>query len=196
LDGIYTLEKISKESEEYYWPIIEILTAYVRKHSSSDSQLKETSLKIEPISMNIQANESSKSEVSKIRTVSLDIQAILDVIAKRKYSFKSGEIDRLNLSRTDLRNTNLRDVDLSGADLSRAHLEGAYLSGAYLNGANLSGAYLDGVHLVKGPTLETLSLELLNFLEHILKGLTLKELTLKKLTLKKPNIYHLISFPK
>ena len=121
---------------------MEILTAYVRNNSSYDSQLKQNSLKIEPISTNIQANESTKSEVSNVRTVSLDIQAILDIIVKCKYSFKSGEINHLNLSKTDLRNANLRDVNLSGADLSRANLEGADLKGA-----NLEEAYLDVAHL-------------------------------------------------
>ena len=34
LGGIYALERISNESEKDYWPIMEILTAYVRKNSS------------------------------------------------------------------------------------------------------------------------------------------------------------------
>jgi uncharacterized protein YjbI with pentapeptide repeats len=118
--------------------------------------------------MSIQANESAKSEVLKIRTVPLDIRAILDVIAKRKYSFKSGEINCLNLSRTDLRNTNLRDVNLSGADLSWAHFEGADLgntelsavkqSGAHLEGADPSRAYLNGAYL-EGANFEGANLE-------------------------------------
>ena len=36
LGGIYALERISMESEDYYWPIMEILTAYVRKNSSAE----------------------------------------------------------------------------------------------------------------------------------------------------------------
>src|SRR5215218_6058519 len=34
LGGIYALERIARESEEDYWPIMEILTAYVRKNAS------------------------------------------------------------------------------------------------------------------------------------------------------------------
>jgi len=32
LGGIYTLERISTESDEDYWPIMEILKTYVRKN--------------------------------------------------------------------------------------------------------------------------------------------------------------------
>jgi len=34
LGGIYSLERIANESKKDYWPIMEILTAYVRKNSS------------------------------------------------------------------------------------------------------------------------------------------------------------------
>src|SRR5215210_294551 len=33
LGGIYALERIARESEEDYWPILEILTAYVRQNA-------------------------------------------------------------------------------------------------------------------------------------------------------------------
>jgi hypothetical protein len=33
LGGIYALERIAKESEEDHWPIMEVLTAYVRQHA-------------------------------------------------------------------------------------------------------------------------------------------------------------------
>lgn len=36
LGGIYALERISNESEKDYWPIMEILTAYVRENSSAE----------------------------------------------------------------------------------------------------------------------------------------------------------------
>jgi hypothetical protein len=35
LGGIYALERISRESEQDYWPIMEVLTAYVRQHAPS-----------------------------------------------------------------------------------------------------------------------------------------------------------------
>ena len=40
LGGIYALERIANESEKDYWPIMEILTAYVRKNSPVEHKLK------------------------------------------------------------------------------------------------------------------------------------------------------------
>ena len=141
LGGIYALERISKESEDDYWPIMEILTAYVRKNSCigvGDNN------KVIHISMDIQANESTTSEVPEVRKVSLDIQAIITVLGKRKHSFKDGEDKRLNLVMVYLEGADLSGANLEGADLRKTHLEGADLSGAHLEGADLSGAHLEG----------------------------------------------------
>ncbi len=163
LGGIYALERIANESEKDYWPIIEILTAYVRKNSSVDSQLKEPILNIVPISMDIQDNESKKSNVSEVVDVSIDIQAIMIVIARRKHDYMNGETNPLNLKRTNLRKYDLFKANLHGAYLTGANLSGAELSwanlsradllseanlsGANLHGANLQGAYLTGANL-------------------------------------------------
>ena len=56
LGGIYALERISKESKEDYWPIMEILTAYVRKNSSAEIVENK---KVTDLSIDIQANEST-----------------------------------------------------------------------------------------------------------------------------------------
>jgi hypothetical protein len=95
LGGIYALERISTESEKDYWPIMEILTAYVRKNSSVEIG---GNRRVTHISMDIQANESKKDEIEKVKEISLDIQAILTVIGRRKYFFDAGESIRLNLS--------------------------------------------------------------------------------------------------
>jgi len=144
LVGISDLETISQEYDKYYWQTMETLTAYVRNNSIVDIQLKEKFLKIVPISMDIEANESTKSDFSKVKPVSSDIQAILTVIVGRKHSFGSGEINRLNLQRTSLQYT-----DLSGANFSGANLSEGDLSGVNLSGSNLSEALLSRVNLSK-----------------------------------------------
>ncbi|AKB22311.1 pentapeptide repeat-containing protein [Methanosarcina sp. WH1] len=154
LGGIYALERISKESENDYWPIMEILTAYVRKNSSSDIVENK---KVTQISMDIQANESKKSEFPKARKISLDIQAVLTVIGKRLHSFNNGESTRLNLGMTHLEGANLQEAHLEGADLSWAHLEVADLQEAHLEGAFLSWAHLEVAYL-KEAHLEEASL--------------------------------------
>ena len=140
LGGIYALERISNESEKDYWQIMEILTAYVRKNS--------------PI---VNGNSNNQNKVS------FDIQAILTVIGRCKYSFNAGEDKRLNLRGTflqdaDLFMANLEGAELNSADLSGAHLVMANLSGADLVMANLSDASLDEAHL-EGAELSQAHLE-------------------------------------
>ena len=156
LGGIYALERIANESEKDYWPIMEILTAYVRKNSPAEHKLKRDYLTSEPISMDIQANESTISKDSTTREISLDIQAILTIIGKCNHYYDDEE-PRLNLHLTYLEGAYLTDAHLErvsfyGAHLKRAllddaHLEGAYLADAFLEGAILDGAYLEGAYL-------------------------------------------------
>ncbi|QIB90118.1 pentapeptide repeat-containing protein [Methanosarcina mazei] len=132
LGGIYALGRIAKESKEDYWPIMEILTAYIRKNSSIDNQ------------------RDRKEEI-----ISLDIQAILTIIGENKYSYKKRDLHRLNLERTNLKGAtlgwanlekvhfkeaNLKEAYFFEAILKEAHLEKTDLEGANLKGANLKGA--------------------------------------------------------
>ncbi len=184
LGGIYALERLAKESEKDYWPILEILTAYVRNNSTVDTLVKATPLNIVPISMDIQANERKKSEVSEVIDELLDIQAILTVIARRKYYYKHGETNSLNLKRTNLKHTNLSGANLSWAnlsgvnlsqvDLSRVNLYYANLNGAFLSRANLCGANLHGADLY-GANFEGASLSWANLSWAILYKANLTE---------------------
>ncbi len=137
LGAIYALERIARDSEEDHWPIMEVLTAYVREHAPW------------PV------------KVARQRPVP-DVQAILTVLGRRSRYYGNGEDEPLDLSDTDLRRANLTGAHLehahlagarlTGASLGGAHLEGAilenaYLSGAYLAGARLEGAYLGGAIL-------------------------------------------------
>lgn len=148
LGGIYALGRIANESKKDYWSIIEILTAYVRKNSSVTSQLSENCLEIVPISMDVQANESTKNKVSNEKIVSLDIQAILTVIGRREYSFESIE------NRIDLRETSLQNINLLKANLSNAILIGSDLSGANLALANFSRAFLSGANFSEAKAIQ------------------------------------------
>jgi hypothetical protein len=141
LGGIYALERISSESEKDYWPIMEILTAYVRKNSSAETF---GSNKVTHLSMDIQANESTTSKFSESRKILLDIQAILTVIGKHDHS---KEPNMLNLQITCLEGADLRRAHLERADLYEAHLEGAGLYGAHLERADLREAHLEGADL-------------------------------------------------
>jgi len=180
-------ERIANESKKDYWQIIEILTAYVRNNSGIDSYSKDVSLKNVPISMDIQANESTKNKVPQIRTISLDIQAILTVIIRRKYSYKDGETKKLDFKGTNLQKTNLSGANLSGANLSDANLSWANLSDANLSWANLSEANLSWANLswanlswayLEGANLEGANLKEANLKEA--KNLTIDQLSKAK----------------
>lgn len=158
LGGIYALERISKESKEDYWPIMEILTAYVRQHSPLEKTNTCTDLYKGICSLHGQYSEVLERKLK--NQVAIDIKAILNIIKKRNYMFSYGEPNGLDLRRTYLREAHLERAHLEnanfiGAFLESAHLEGAYLENALFLGANLENADLRGTDLRKACFEET-----------------------------------------
>ena len=130
LGAIYALERIARDSAKDHWPIMEVLTAYVRVHAPvAEADANAPAAQLEP-----------------------DIQAILTVIGRRERIFGNDEDERLDLRRTNLRGGHLDNAHLEGANLVGANLQGASLASAqlvdaFLHRANLSGANLNGVFL-------------------------------------------------
>jgi len=127
LGGIYALERIARDSERDHWPIMEILTAYVRENAPWNEDKPTTRLPA-------------------------DIQAVLTVLGRRTRTYGRGEDQRLDLRKTDIQGVSLRGANLQEALLEGANLEGATiwetdLQGAFLKGANLQKADLRGVNL-------------------------------------------------
>jgi uncharacterized protein YjbI with pentapeptide repeats len=160
LGGIYALERIANESEKDYWPIMEILTAYVRKNS------------------NIKEFINCKDRIS------IDIQTILNILKKRKYSFENGEFESLDLRKTflqgaNIRGTNLRkaflqETNLKNANFSEANLEEACLSHTNCIEASFAKANLKGTFFIKAILQKT------NFDESDLKGAYFSNANLKE----------------
>ena len=114
LGGIYSLERTAQEEKNYHWPVMEVLTSYVRRHA---------------------AREPDKESRENAAPPKPDIQAILDVIGRRSEYHR---IDKeVEYGTIDLNNT-----DLEGADLQEAFLQGANLRGAILQAANVPQALL------------------------------------------------------
>jgi uncharacterized protein YjbI with pentapeptide repeats len=187
IGGIYALERIAKESEEDYWPIMEVLTAYVRQNAPRPTEEdKEGTDDATEAQSNM---EGSRVKWVKLETIEIpdpDIQAITSVLRRRKHYYLRGEPESLdfrvtNLSGVDLSGADLRDADLRGtslygadltradlreasltdADLREASLYGADFSGASLYGADLSGVSLRGAIIVPaGVSSEEVSREL------------------------------------
>lgn len=134
LGGIYALERIAQGSEADYWPVMEILTTYVRERA--------------PWKEGRPPNEEPPA-----RKLAADIQAVLTILGRRERMYNNGEDLRLDLRGTDLRRAHLSGAHLEGAILSGAHLEEGNLSGAHLEDAILRGTHLEKAYLV-GASLE------------------------------------------
>jgi uncharacterized protein YjbI with pentapeptide repeats len=162
LGGIYALERLAVDSEREYWPVMEVLTAYVRENAAWTRAERGT----QPSALRLGA----------------DIQAILAVLGRRSpfpgkvgrrlldlrgtdlrganlagsrlegLSLNGAHLEQADATRATMAHSNLRDANLAGASLTEVDLEGASLSranleGARLNGANLRGADLSGANL-------------------------------------------------
>ena len=124
LGGIYALERIAHESEKDHWPIMEILTAYIRKNSPNDGSAE------------------AKKLIEKGLEISIDIQAILDVFERRNIEHRNKEVRQFDLNNTYLKGANLREAKFNRAKLSYTKLAFANLSDANLSKADLSGTDL------------------------------------------------------
>ena len=170
LGGIYTLERIARDSEPDQWTIMEVLTAFVRQNA--------------PI---IEENESQSSEdQEKFLELRISIQACLTVIAERKHpdlENKRLDLTKVNISGFNLVQFKLKGFNFTGADLTGANLRGADLTGAYLTEAYLTEAYLIRADLT-GADLTGANLTGADLTEANLRGadLTGAKLTGAKLT--------------
>jgi Pentapeptide repeats (8 copies) len=125
LGGIYALERIARDSNVDYSPIMEILTAYVRGR------------------VRIREGEALREDAG----VPNDVQAVLAVLGRRKRPARG--IPGLDLTRTDLRGAKLPGAQLYDARLDEADLSHADLRDAKLIGAKLKGATFTAAHLAR-----------------------------------------------
>jgi hypothetical protein len=128
LGGIHALARIAKDSKDDHWPIMEVLTAYVREHAPRQD--------VQPA-----AETPSAKNKPEERKPEADIQAILTVLGRRTWLSHEGA-NQLNLARTDLRGADLRDAHLDRAIFRGAHLHYAILDNAHLEGADFRWAGL------------------------------------------------------
>jgi Pentapeptide repeats (8 copies)/Pentapeptide repeats (9 copies) len=181
LGGIYTLERIARDSNKYFWTAMEILMDYIKIRTSS-----------------VESGSELNSNSSTLLKESLpqDVQAALKIIARRIVSqdpdgsvinlslcsfkqicLKDARFNRANLSETsfersdlenskflfanlsstnffkaNLSNSNFRNADLFNSDFSGANLKGADFKKAKFNKTNLEGADLSNA-MLKGTDL-------------------------------------------
>ena len=185
LGGIYGLERIANESEKDYWPIMEILTAYVRKNSRILEERYENENEAEAVDEYI--------DEKTIEIFYFDIQAIIAVIRRSaiirrsRSSFNTEESNYLDLNKTDLRRSNFQEADLRRANLEEANLKGSNLKGANLVKAKLVKAKLQTANLEQAKLKEA-NLKDTNFYHANLQGADLQGAELKGADLRRANL--------
>jgi len=122
LGGIYALEGVMNNSEDYHQPVLEAVSAFVRVETKTET------------------GEGPPPD---------DIQAALTVITRRKSGFKELPLflGKVHIPKADLGGTNLTRAHLVGADLTRARLNDTNLTSANLTRAHLVGADLTRARL-------------------------------------------------
>ncbi len=120
--GIEELGKIVQESPQDYWPVMDVLSRYVRQNAQLDAERAD--------------------DPGALRA---DVQMAMTTIGGRRHT-RRGD-DRVNLAETDLRGAQLPGAHLERVDLSGARLDGAMLINAHFDQAELSGANLSGADL-------------------------------------------------
>ncbi len=195
LGGVYALERLATESAHEYWPVMEVLTAYVRENAAWK-----------------QGERVSGGGPFRPQA---DIQAVMAVLGRRSpphgaapekrlldlretdlrgsnlsgsrldgVTLQGAHLEQVDATRTILTRSNLRDAQLAGATLSEADLESASLAranleGARLNGANLKGADLSGTNL-RGADLWQANLKGSNLKDADLRGADLSQCVLEE----------------
>jgi hypothetical protein len=160
IGGIYALERISVDYPQDYWPIMEVLTTFVRSQAPrrDDDESKAESVRAskqirKPSGSHPKTNtddltdQSTSAESAVAPQIDKAVEAIMIVIARRKRSYENDNDLRLNLTQTDLRDL-FQDLPLNSANFAGVIFRNARLDEAHLNNANLESANLDGAVLV------------------------------------------------
>ncbi|MDT7765704.1 MAG: hypothetical protein QOC63_5124 [Mycobacterium sp.] len=174
LGGIYSLERLARDSTDDRSTIMEVLSAFIRGHAPAPAQPP----------LQIPAARSARCALDANSLLPIDIQAAVTVIGRRDptvVDLRPIDLSHACLCRANLAGLKLREADLSGTDLrwadfanvqtvghvvadqefhlkppvdlSDAHLDAANLShavavGARFRGARMSSMDLTGVSLI------------------------------------------------
>jgi uncharacterized protein YjbI with pentapeptide repeats len=192
LGAIYALERIAEDSARDHWPIMEVLTAYVRQNAPAPAQDMATQEQEMDAQDTTKENEEPESKVAK--KPATEIQAILTVLGRRRRGRKrEGKGQRLDLNNSHLRGARFDEAHLDealfiGANLDRAsfgwtHLDGAVFNWAHMDGASFVRAHLDAAQFLRthldGTHFNEAHLDGANFYKAHLAGAFFKEAHLK-----------------
>jgi hypothetical protein len=175
LGGIYTLERIAKDSPPDRRTVVAVLGAFVRNHvpwlvdapggpehptPTVDEQMSWLQYRAADVqaAMTVLGRRLPSRDPVDLFLSRIDLRGVhlvgaqLSNAAFRHSNLARSAMDRVNLEASDLGDADLRrawlvHARLKGANLSQAHLQDADLRGADLQNANLQGAHLQGADL-------------------------------------------------
>jgi hypothetical protein len=129
LGGIYSLERIMRDSEKDHWAVVEVLASFIREHASiSKTEHREFTL-------------DTPAEVPPQH-----VHAALSVLGRRP---KRDEQFVIDLSFTDLRGAILTGANCKNFNFRHCRLDGIHFEGANLERAHFGGATLRGAYLIR-----------------------------------------------
>jgi uncharacterized protein YjbI with pentapeptide repeats len=115
LAGVYALGQLANRSRDDFWPVMELLTSYIRERS--------------PVGVVHSGDDS-------------DVEAAVKIVIWRDVTCDPAHIGQsLDFHSTDLEAFDLGEASLDGADFRGANLDSANLRGAHLKGAHFGFSY-------------------------------------------------------
>jgi uncharacterized protein YjbI with pentapeptide repeats len=191
LGGIYSLERIAKDSKEDHLVVMEVLTAFIREKTTSqeygkpDKPTADIQSALTVIGRRNTDNDSQRLNLSGCHLQGAILnRANLQEAELIHANLHKAILEQANLQKAHLNNANLQGADLNGANLQKAFLLSANLQGAKLMDTNLQGAYLRSEHYHQGENLIATNLQ-----EAFLFGANLQQADLENANLQEASLF-------
>jgi uncharacterized protein YjbI with pentapeptide repeats len=170
LGAIYALEQIARDSLELHWPVLQVLTAYLRRHAADRGRHQRTAADVPT------TDDSGQDSLDP----GLDFLAVADVIRRRRFEW---DLEQLDLSGADIRGARFEAAQLTralftGARVQEADFSRAQLHGAIFIGAQVDRAFFEEAHL-EAATFVDARLNWARFSRALLKGADFRGAQLK-----------------
>ena len=134
IGGIYSLERIARDSDRDAPTVVALLSAFVRRSRSVDGS-------------RLLADRAPDAQIALSVLIGFHRFAPAGL---RNADLRGADLRDAVLTDADVRDANLTDADLRGSHLAGADLTGADLTGADLTGADLTGATMRHTVLIDG----------------------------------------------
>lgn len=165
IGGIYSLERIAKNSRTDHSVIMEVLTAFLRERTTKEDYRKLDKIPTEDVqsALDVISRRLSKNDQKELNLAHADLEGAFLYNADLKGAFfYQTNLRRATLNQANLQHAIFIKTDLQEAFLIEADLRNAYLEESDLTGANMTGVNILGANIVKTFFPESLPVRLTN----------------------------------